>query len=194
MVMKLLQSDHAAIEAAITNAQQQTTTAKIDVLVRPASSHYQEFILLYGFILGSALIFALWFSRMLVAFPWLMAIQLSVICLVDCVPFLRTICMRCVPQRVQHHRAGIVARHDYHELQVQRPNDEPFVLLCVSITERYVHVFTNPVVHGLLASGWDVMTKQFKVLVGQKGLRIACVETVDQIAERLASHFPRKLS
>ena len=191
MVKALSHDNRATLEASVKEAERQTA-AKISVIVMPASYRYDEFVFLYGIILSSVVSLTLWISKALTDFPLLLAIQLGIILLLDVTPWLRRLCIRLVPRRLRHRHAEQAARHEYHALQAHMPAGTPFILLFVSLAERYVHVLTNPVVHKEIPDGWHAVTGRFIAMIGQKGLQAACRQALQHAGEILAVHFPAK--
>ena len=84
-----------------------------------------------------------------------------------------------------------MAHHEYLILHAEIAKDKPFILLFVSLAERYVHIATNPVVHAKLPDNWHAVTGQFIGSIRKKGLGKTCVQTIQHIAEILEPHFPK---
>jgi putative membrane protein len=189
MVKILSTADQRAIQTAIKNAGRQTS-AQIRLITVPASDRYTDFILLYGLLVGSLASFALWYTGKIIQFPLLLIIQLGVITLIDVLPWLHRLCIRLVSRHERHRRAGIAALREYHALTSSLQPDEAFVLLYVSLAERYVHIVTNPTVHKKLPDNWDAVTGHFIETIREKNLRTACVNAIGHIADILAPHFP----
>ena len=158
----------------------------------PASEDYYEFVLFYGFVFGSVAAFALGVTAVVTNFALLLAVQTAIILIVDIVPWLRRLCLKLVPRRTRHHRAAREAMRQYHVLHAQIPASTPFVLLYVSLAECYVHVVTNPVVHKKIPGNWDSVTEHFSAAIRKLGLRAACSEALQHIADILAAKFPSK--
>jgi putative membrane protein len=98
--------------------------------------------------------------------------------------------VHCIPRKTRYQRAALDAMRIYYARCDALPKDKPFVLLFVSLAERYVHIVTNPVVHQRVASDWHVMTDTFSQSIRADGLRPACIVAVAKITERLVPHFP----
>lgn len=191
MVRKLTKADQAALSKAAKKAEQQTA-AELSIVVVPASGDYYEFILLYGLLLGSLGSFALWATDTVTDYSLLLIFQIAVILILDLVPWLRNIVIRLVPKHIRHKRAAREAMHQYHQLHAQIPAHTAFILLYVSLAERYVHVVTNPVVHKKIPGNWEIITGHFISAIREHGLRTACTEALQRIGEILAIHFPAK--
>ncbi|MGB9151724.1 MAG: hypothetical protein WCD70_01405 [Alphaproteobacteria bacterium] len=189
MVDSLTHSDLDYLDEALKLAEQKTS-AKISIVVRPASGAYREYILVYSLVFGSAVTILLWDFAIVRNFLWLLSIQLGIVALCDIAHSIGNIFVPFVPRKVRHHFGAQAAMREYHELHAQQPHDAPFVLLFVSLAERYVHVVTNPVVHKRLPGNWNKITESFTHSVRHHSLRAACAEAAGHIAEILAIHFP----
>lgn len=190
MVKKLTPADNAAIGDAI-RAVQQRTTAKIGIVVLPASGHYRSLLMLYGFILGSVVSYTLWMFYKL-PFPLLLLAQLGGMILVEFVPQLCGLSACLAPKRLRHYKANQAAHFHYLKLHAEMPKDEPFVLLFVSLAERYVHIVTNPIVHRSIPGNWQLVTERFTGSIRTKGPRVACLEAIEHIGEILSGPFPKQ--
>ena len=191
MVKKLYPKDETLINEAIATAAKRTS-AKISVIVLPASDHYRDLVLLYGFILGAISSLGVWLFTSFLSFPGLLALVFGVATLVEILAPLRRLCIRLTPRRVRHHRAAEIAHREYLALHSAIPKDKPFVLLFISLAERYVHVLTNPVVHAQLPDNWHAITGRFIGSIRKFGLGHTCTEAVEHIAEILEPHFPKR--
>ncbi len=189
-MVKLSQDDQSAIGDAI-RAGEGRTAATMSVVVLPVSDHYRDFVFLYGFVLGSLLSLALWFSGR-VLFPWLLTIQVAVIVLVEALPWLYRLLVHLVPRAVRHHRAAKMAHRQYLVLHARLPCAEPFALLFVSLAERYVHVIVSPEVHSKIPDNWKTVTDHFIAAVRKDGLRQTSIQALSHMVEILSSKFPAK--
>jgi putative membrane protein len=184
MVKSLTPQDHAQINAALQDAETETS-AKIKVVVLPASDPYQEFILLTGLLVGSAVGLALWSTGVMTVYPILLVLQLGFISAFDLTPWLRRLCVARLPAAIRYRHATRRAFQEYHAHLASISPDQPFVLLFVSVAERYVHVITNPVVHRQIPDNWSSVIDRFTATLRKDGLTSACVQTVAHIAEVL---------
>ena len=189
MVKPLSSEDHAFLNDAIKQAERKTS-AKISVVVRPASDSYQAYILVYALALGSVSSVMLWHFHVVRDFPWLLSIQLGVVALCDLIHSLNLLFVGLVPRRIRHHQAAHTAMRDYHELHARQAKDAPFVLLFVSLAERYVHVVTSPTVHQRVPDDWHKVTETFTQSAPRQGVRAACIEAIGRITDILAARFP----
>ncbi|MDR3449120.1 MAG: hypothetical protein P4M15_05140 [Alphaproteobacteria bacterium] len=178
--------DQTFIDEAVRQAESKTS-AKITVVVLPASGAYKEYILAGGFITGTAAALTLWAASILHDFPVLLAVQIGILALCDLTGIGRLF-IRLAPRAARRHFAAEMAMRQYHALHADK--NEPFVLLFVSLAERYVHIVTNPAIHARLPGEWDKITNDFTQDMRQKGLRTACGAAVERIAARLAASFP----
>jgi len=180
MVKALTHDDLAMIEAAITDAERDSPV-QIRVKVVKASDRYQDFILLYGFAVGSALSLALWMDGVLDAFPWLVCVQFGVAILFDLTRFLRGLCIRLVPKPVRHRRAARKAFQFYNEQAAFMAPSQPLVFLFVSLAEHSVRIITSPALHAQIPDNWNNVTDHFIAYRQTHGIRGACVSTVEHI-------------
>jgi uncharacterized membrane protein len=185
MVKSLTAEERTALQDAINKAEQ-SAAATIRVVIHPASDRYAEFVLLYGLILSSFAAMILWATAMLNSLPWFLAVQFGFMLMIDLVPWLRHIAQHLVSSRIQRHRAARLAFEEYHAHHTNLTPGQDFVLLYVSLIEHYVHVITNPIVHGKLPNGWDVVTDHFTDNMRRKGLGIASIQAVEQIGTMLS--------
>lgn len=185
----LTTDDHEALNKAIHEAEIKTS-AMIKVAILPSSNRYQEFVLLYGFIIGSGLSIILWNRHVVTDYPWLLCIQLSVTVLCDVMPLFRQLCVKMMPRHVLVHHARQMAYQEYHHHHSFAATGQPFVLLFVSLAEHYVHVVTNPTVHEKIPDNWQIVTDRFASTMKSAGLSQACVSAIQHISEILAPQFP----
>lgn len=186
MVKNLTKEDHAFLNEALQQAER-TTSAKIAVIVRPASASYRDYVLLYSLTLGSIVAIALWAAHSAHSFPFLLAVQLGVILVCECTQSVCPLFICLVPNKIKHHYAEQEAMREFH---ARHQTDTPFVLLFVSLAEHYVHVVTNPVVHSRIPGDWHKVTEGFTQSVRNQTLRYACAGAIAQIGQILSTKFP----
>jgi putative membrane protein len=189
MVALLSLSDHTLITQALKTAEAKTS-AKISIVVRPTSTSYQSYILTYGLILGSLIALALWAFHVVAFYPGLLSVQLGIAAAFDMAYVFEGMFVRLVPRQTRHRYAAEEAMRVYHILHAHLPKDTPFVLLFVSVAERYVHVVTNDIVHRQIPGDWNNITDSFTVSVVSRGLLTSCIEAIADIATILARPFP----
>jgi putative membrane protein len=192
MVKALTTEDDAFLNNVLKMAESKTS-AKIDIVVHSASASYKEYILVYGLILGSAVAVALWDFDVVRSFPLLLGLQLGIVTLCELLHSIGNVFILLVPKRHRHFCAARAAMQEFHRKQAHLAQDVPFVLLFVSLAERYVHVVTNPVVHQKIPGDWHKVTENFMLSIRAKGLRLSCEETITGIADALSAMFPAKM-
>ena len=190
MVKNLTPHDHVILNEALKRAAI-VTAAKIKLIVVPASDSYRDYALAYGLILGSIAALTLWALDIVMNFPILLGTQLGLIALFDA---LHSLITPLVPHKVRHHRAAQNAMRHYHVLHGHAAPDQAFVLLFVSLAERYVHVITNPIVHQRVPENWQSITQSFAAEMRHGDVNAACAHAIDQIAVILAPPFPNEMA
>ena len=191
MVKSLSPSDDAFLHGALHQASQKTS-AKISFVVRSRSSAYQEYALAFGLIIGSLTAFVLWYLNISSSFAELLSVQLGFIAICDMAQLYGGLFTPLVPKKIQHHYASEQALREYHLRQSAISVGEPFVLLFVSLAERYVRIITNPTVHSRMPSDWHKITQLFTSSFDEKNLRTVSSEAIGQIADKLGAFFPIK--
>lgn len=190
MVKVLSRADKGAVAQAIAEAEKQTC-AELVVVVSPASDAYQSYFLLYGLIIGSAISAGLWAVKLLTAFPLLLVIQIAFMSLFAFVPWLRHLLLWLVPRHTCHHRAAHRAYEEYLIVSRHVSATTPILLLYISLAEHYAHIVPSRSVREKITDEtWNAIIKKFTNSLGQISLGIACTQTIRQIAELLAVHFP----
>jgi putative membrane protein len=190
MVKNFSPADKEAVARAVAEAEQKTC-AELAVIVAPASDAYQDIMLLFGFIAGSAIGLGLWITSAVVAFPFLLAIQLSAMGLLAFVPWVRHACLRFVPLRIRRHRAAHRAGEEYLTVSRHVSAATPIVLIYISSAERYVHVLTSrSVLEKIPEDEWNVLVRALTAGVSSDGLRNACVKAIRNAIQLLAEPFP----
>lgn len=191
MVKALSKNDRHAVSQAVAEAEK-STSARMAVVVAAASDAYHSYFILYGLCLGSIISMALWMEKLITDFPLLLMAQLAVIVLFSFTP-VRHLCLRLVPRHVRHHRA---ARRAYEEYLVASRHHAspaiPFVLLFVSLAERYVHVLTSRSVREKISDdAWNAVVNEFTSAMPKEGLERACTRAVQYAARLLVPLFPK---
>jgi len=166
------------------------TSAVIKLIILPASQAYHSYVVMYALILGSMVAMSLWTLDILEAFPWLLAIQLGVVALIDLTHSLNGFFIRFIPKTIRVKAGERAALHHYHSLHAHIPKGTGYVLLFVSLAERYVHVVTSPTVHHKIPGDWHQVTDSFTQKMRSHGLASACVATITQITDIVAPLFP----
>ena len=186
MVKSLTQQERDALQAAIARAEQATSTT-IRAVIVPASDPYRDFLLVLGLMKGSLIALLLWAFDIIHGYPLLLAVQLAAMMAYGKIPFLRHCAVFFVPRAMGHKRAARLAFEEYHAHHQNIAKDRAFVLLFVSLAERYVHVVTNPTVHTKIPTGWDTVTTHFTGEIRQSGLAAASLKAVEEIEALLVN-------
>jgi len=190
MVSVFSKAEHAAIEAAIAEAEQ-LTGADIVLAVTRASDAYSSFVLLYGLALGSLIAMGIWLDGAITGFPWLLTLQLAVVALFSILPFLRLPCLWLVPRHIRRHRAARRAFEEYLIVSRHSVAATPMILFYISQAERYAHIIPSRSVRVRIRDAqWQEVIAAFTASVKRDGLQKACGQTIAQIAALLAVHFP----
>lgn len=188
MVKALSSTDWIGIDDAA-HAVEQRTGCAVRVVIVPQSAPYREALLLCGFVLGStsatALSFYLPAGGGPIAALETVTCQLMVMALANLRPFSRFL-LKGLPSVVKRRQAERRAYARYHALHAAVPANQKFLLLFVSLTERYVHVMTNPALHKEHPENWDQVTSLFAAVMKQNGLKGACLAALDAINKKLA--------
>lgn len=187
----MVTSDNKSVVAeAITQAEKKTS-AKLSVVIAPASDTYQSYFLLYGLVLGSAVSFGLWMKQM-ADFPLLLAVQLAVTAAVAFVPWAQHHFLCLVPRQVRHHHAAHRAYEEYLIASRSAKPEHPLVLLYISLGERYAHVLTSRMVREKIPdSEWNAVIATLTKHMRSEGLQTACKEAIAHAATLLAAKFPK---
>ena len=164
---------------------EQSTAIKVSIVALPASDKYREFVLMYGFVAGTALGLLLWQTGFFSDLPFFVTIQLAVMLACDAIPALRRALVDLVPDKILKRRASRMAFHQYHAHHSNNAKAEPYVTLFVSLAERYVHVITNPVLHQRIPGNWETVTNQFAVTMRASGIAAAATEALTTIGKIL---------
>jgi len=179
------------IATAIAEAER-TTSAEIVAVVSPASDPYQNYILLYGLMLGSLVAFGLWAGKIIGDFPLLLAVQLGITALLSLLPWLHKPLLRLVPKHIRHHRAAHRAFEEYLLISRHVPAATPILLFYVSLAERYVHILPSRLVREKIPDKeWEAVVTEFTASMKSDGLEQACVSAISRMATMLAPYFPR---
>ncbi len=190
MVVKLTDADKQLISSAIAKAER-ITSAEIAVVIAPASDAYTSHIFSIGLLAGSLIATGYWFAGMATYFPFLLFIQLSVICAISCSPILRNFCLRLIPKNIQIHRASHRAYAEYMAVSRNVPASVPVVLLYISLAEHYSHIITGSLVNEkILGSIWENVIKEFTVEMQKSPVCDSCVNAIAKISELLVPYFP----
>jgi putative membrane protein len=190
MVKVLSQEAKDAIESAVCEAEKRTA-AEIVVVVVPASDSYQEYVLLFGVVLGALLGLGLWHLGVIASPLMLLLPQLITIVVMSVIPFFRLAVVRLVPRTdiVQH--ASERASHEFLTISEKVSSSTPIVLLYVSVWEHYVKIVSSrSISEKIPAAPWDDVAAGFKTSVRQGGLKDACVEAISRIANIVSPAFP----
>jgi len=192
MVKHLSRADKNNIAAAIAESERHTS-AELAVVIAPASDPYQSFMLLYGLFLGSMVDLGLWEENIVPDFPILLAIQIAAISLLTFAPWLRHLCLRCVPMHIRHHRAGKRAYEEYLIVSRHVSSSVPIVLLYISLAEHYAHILQSRQVREKISDEhWQAIIRELTSSVASTGLAGACIKAVQHSAELLALNFPEQ--
>jgi len=177
-------TDYEKVNTALEEAKK-ISTATIKLAVVASSNHYQEYVLSSGLLIGSLVSFFVWYFDIVTFFPWLLTIQLAILCCVDITPFLRHIIIRLLPTKILHHYAARMAFQEYHAHHLLFSPQEPFVLLFISLKEHYVQIITNSVIHTHIPDNWNAVIDHFIKTLPKEGLCEACVQAVNDMGKRL---------
>jgi putative membrane protein len=190
MVKSLSKAEEQSIFDAVKDIERKTSARVVPVILS-SSSPYTDIVLFLGVLLGMSAGLALWLGGIVTYYPWLLTVQLGIIIFVDRVPFLRRGAIAIVPDKIRHQRAQRAAFEEFHAIAHGLPQDAPFVLLFVSLADRYVHVVTSPAVKRKLPDEhWQSVTQRFTDSIKAAGVRDTSVNAVRHIGEILAPHFP----
>ncbi len=170
---------------------EQNTSAEIATVVIPRSDHYISEMMLYGFIFGSLIDFALWDASWVNKFPLFFLIQLVCMFIIPFTPGLKQVLLYFLPKKLLYHRASHIGAEELLGITQQLPPQTPVVLLFISLAEHYVHVFPNPVINNKIEKKhWDKIINGFTLNLKNKNLTNACIETIKEISDLLAPIFP----
>ncbi|MBX7146717.1 MAG: hypothetical protein K1X44_05345 [Alphaproteobacteria bacterium] len=192
MVKTLSADDKKALADAITEAERQTSLELV-VVMAPASDPYQSYLLIYGLILGSLIGMVLWSLNLVTGFPFLFAIQLSVVMILSFIPQLRSLWIKLVPKNIQQYRTKQRAYEEYFTISHQVSATIPIVLLYISIAEHYVHIIPSRLVREKISEEhWNNLVNELTTTIGAQGIKMACIQTIQHITDILKPHFPEK--
>jgi putative membrane protein len=190
MVKVFSDADKKTLGLAIAEAESKTS-AELVLVVAPASDAYQSYMTIYGLLLGSALATWLWATKIVVAFPYLLAIQLLAISLLAFIPWVRHRCLRLIPKHILHRRAAHRAYEEYLVLSRHVSAVTPIVLLYISAAEHYAHILTSRLVREKIPDeSWNAVITELTAAIPKGGLRDASIGTIQRISELLGPHFP----
>ena len=179
-----------AIAAAVTQAEGRTS-AEIAVVINPCSGLHADFLLLYGVVIATLGMLAGWYYGFMKSLPALLLLGLCILVFTFFTSFLRHLCWRFVPRHVLRRRSYLHALQEYHGIQRENPADLPFVLLFMSLGERYAHILASPAVYEKLSDhNWQRVMQEITKNMGSQAVGIACAAAVVQIGETLSGPFP----
>ncbi len=188
-MVKLTTQDKEKLSATIAGAEA-TTSAEIICVVAPASGTYNNQITLLGLMLGSIIATILWETRQLVYFPWLLLVQLGIVTIIS-LPWWRRALLMLVPKHILQDTARRAAGQEYLNIEAQVAHDVPYVLLYMSLAERYVHILPNAVIRAQLSSDqWADIVKNLITEIKHSNAAQGCALAITQIGAVLAAHFP----
>lgn len=190
MVTKLTQSDRDEIALAVSEAERRTA-AEIVVIIAPVSDAYQSYLLVFGLIAGSSLAVMLWATKLLTAFPFLLAIQIAAVAIVSFVPNLRSYFMCLIPEKVLRQRVAHRAYEEYLNTARCVPSTTPIALLYLSLAERYAHIQASRQVREKIdETKWSEVVTDFTTSIGKNGLKVSVTNSVRKMADLLSVPFP----
>ncbi len=167
------------------------TSAEIVVVVACASDGYQSYVLLTGLVFGSLLAGIFWAYGIVIAFPWLLIVQMLGILLFSVTPFLRKFCVHFVPKQILHRRAAHRAYEEYLAVSQKVSAATPLVIFYISLAERYAHILPSRMVREKIADEiWGGVVAEFTAAIPQKGLQDACVAAIGRMSGLLSPCFP----
>jgi putative membrane protein len=182
--------DKLAIKQAIHDAEKKTSAELVSVIT-PRSDSYKAFMLAIGMLVGSAIAVLLWGYEILLDFPALLGVQIITVLVFLILTPLQILCIGFIPRQVRHHRAAHRAYEEYLLLSHHLPAGKPMLLFYVSLAERYVHIWPNPVVREKIAvTEWERIVGEFTSALPKQGVTIAATQAIRQMSETLAKHFP----
>lgn len=184
MVKTLTQAEQAAVDAAIQDVERATSSI-VRAIIVPASYPYHEYAILHGLALGYMAGTAVWLAGVSHMMPAIMLLPVIAVALFAFVPWVRHASLCLAPKSIKKHYAARLAFQEYYAHHAHVPAEKPFVLLFISVAERYVHVITNPALHKKIPGGWESVTDQFAVTMRKEGLGTASVMAVQQIGDIL---------
>ena len=188
-MVKLSTSDKEKLAATIAAAEA-ITSAEIICVVAPASSTYNNQVTLLGLMLGSVAAALLWETRQLMNFPWLLLVQLGIVIIIS-LPWWRRGLLPLVPKHILQDSARRAAGQEYLNIEAQVSHDVPYILLYMSLAERYVHILPNAVIRAQLsADQWNDIVKNLIAEIKHSNAVQGCALAITQIGEVLAAHFP----
>jgi uncharacterized membrane protein len=180
MVKVLAPLEQAVVTKALRQAEA-NTGASIGLVITPTSDTYLGYVLLDTFLIAGLINGGLFLSHLILNTDYLMLIQFAAMFMAF-IPIYRRCIVTLMPRAIRHHHAARSAVMTFHNFLNEAPTNKDVVLLYVSLTERYVHVFQSRSLKDKVNSTyWQDIIAQFTKVMPTLGLYEATLQAIKNI-------------
>jgi putative membrane protein len=185
------QADRDRVRKAVADARD-STAAKFDFIVVPASDHYALFPEVWA--AAAAMVLT---GLLALVKPWLSIGTGFIVIVALFVAFSALfswwpIRMRLVPRFHKRICASRMARHQFAAHLISKDQEHNGVMLFVSLAERHLEIIAERDAHVAVPAGtWDRIVSDATSAARGRGLAVGLVNAISECGRALAAAFPR---